>query len=147
VSVPAQALAPLRYLSTEQEFEKLLAYVDYKTAVDSFWLERSSFKPERAKNMIKRYYSRVQEVNRIFSSYQEGWKTDRGLIYIIYGPPSEVYRNDEEEEWVYGERGNPLSIRFYFYKVDNPFTDNDYTLERSPVYKSSWFIAIENWRR
>lgn len=147
VSIPAQALAPLRYLSTEREFERLLSYSDYKMAVDSFWLERSSSKPDRAKNMIKRYYSRVQEVNRVFSSFQEGWKTDRGLIYIIYGPPSEVYRKDEEEEWVYGERGNPMSIKFYFYKVENPFTDNDYSLQRSPIYKTSWYVAIENWRR
>ncbi len=147
VSDPAQALAPLRYLTTEREFEKLLSYSDYKTAVDSFWLDRSSFKPDRAKNMIKRYYSRVQEVNRIFTSYQEGWKTDRGLIYIIYGPPSEVYRNNKEEEWIYGEKGNPMSIRFYFHKSDNPFTDNSYNLHRLPVYKSSWYIAIENWRR
>lgn len=147
VNTPAAALAPLRYLSTENEFIRLLSYTDYKVAVDSFWLERSSQQPDRARNMIQRYYSRVGEVNRIFSSYQEGWKTDRGIIYIIFGPPSEVYRKKDEEEWIYGERGNPMSIRFYFYKVDNPFSDNDYSLMRSPAYKTSWYIAIENWRR
>lgn len=147
VSTPAAALAPLRYLSSENEFKHLLAYTDYKVAVDSFWLERSSQQPDRARNMIKRYYSRVEEVNRMFSSFQEGWKTDRGIIYIVFGPPSEVYRDNDEEEWIYGERGNPLSIRFYFYKTDNPFSDNDYSLMRSPAYKTSWYIAIENWRR
>jgi len=147
VSVPAQALAPLRYLTTEREFDKLLAYEDYKIAVDSFWLERASYNPDRAKKMIKKYYRRVMDVNLFFSSFQEGWKTDRGLIYIIYGTPSEVYRTDEEEEWIYGEKGNPMSMRFYFYKTDNPFTTNDYSLQRSPIYKTSWYIAIENWRR
>ena len=83
----------------------------------------------------------------LFSSYQEGWKTDRGLIYIIYGPPSEVYRKTGEEEWIYGERNNPLSIKFYFYNIENPFTLNDYSLNRQPTYKTSWYIAIENWRR
>ncbi|MEZ5082298.1 MAG: GWxTD domain-containing protein [Bacteroidales bacterium] len=147
VNSPALAIAPLRYLSTEYEFNTLLSYEDYKTAVDSFWLERASQQPQRAKNMIKRYYSRVQEANIMFSSYQEGWKTDRGLLYIIYGPPSEVYRNEDEEEWIYGERGNPLSMRFFFYKVENPFTSNDFQLNRSTNYKTSWYIAIENWRR
>jgi hypothetical protein len=89
----------------------------------------------------------VVDVNFLFSSYQEGWKTDRGLIYIIYGPPSEVYRRDDEEEWIYGERGNPMSIRFYFMKVENPFTNNDFSLQRSPIYKTSWYVAVENWRR
>lgn len=147
VNIPAMALAPLRYLTTEKEFEKLLSYRDYKTAVDSFWLERASYSPVRAKNMIKKFYQRVVDVNLLFSSYQEGWKTDRGLLYIIYGPPSEVYRDDGEEEWIYGEKGNPMSIRFYFLQVENPFTGNDYSLQRSTIYKTSWYIAVENWRR
>ena len=147
IATPASAIAPLRYLTTSKEFNKLLSYSDYKTAIDSFWLERASNQTERAKNMIKRYYSRVQNANLLFSSFVEGWKTDRGLIYIIYGPPTEVYRKKDEVEWVYGKSGNPLSIIFHFYKVDNPFTDNDYSLSRSSEYKNSWYIAIDNWRR
>lgn len=147
VSSPGQALAPLRYLTTEKEYDRLIAYPDYKVAIDSFWLERASNNPERARNMIKKYYQRVVDVNTLFTSFHEGWKTDRGLVYIIYGPPSEVYRDEEEEEWIYGERGNPMSIRFYFSKVGNPFTNNDFSLQRSPVYKTSWYIAVENWRR
>ncbi len=147
IATPASAIAPLRYLTTSKEYNILLSYTDYKTAIDSFWLERASNNEERAKNMIKKYYSRVQNANLIFSSFIEGWKTDRGLIYIIYGPPTEVYIKNGEEKWVYGKSGNPLSISFYFYKVDNPFTDNDYSLGRSPAYKNSWYIAIDNWRR
>lgn len=147
VTEPEQALAPLRYLTTEREFNTLLSYKEYKIAIDSFWLERASYNPERAKNMIRKYYQRVVRSNRMFSSFQEGWKTDRGLIYIIYGPPSEVYLKENEEEWIYGERGNPMSIKFYFFHVENPFSQNDYSLQRSPIYKTSWFIAVENWRR
>ena len=147
VTTPAQALEPLRYLSTQKEYDRLIEYDDYKVAVDSFWLVRASKKPERAKNMIKKYYSRVETANIEFSSFHEGWKTDRGLIYIIYGPPTEVYRKEKEEEWIYGERNNPMSIHFFFSKAENPFSDNDYRLQRSASYKTSWFIAIENWRR
>lgn len=148
VNSPASALAPLRYLSTESEFKRLLEYKDYKMAIDSFWLERASQQTQRAKNMIKRYYSRVELVNKLFSSFREGWKTDRGLIYIIYGAPTEVYRDKlGEEEWVYGERGNPMSIKFYFDEVENYFSDNELEVERSGIYKTSWMIAIENWRR
>ncbi|MCD4665130.1 MAG: GWxTD domain-containing protein [Bacteroidales bacterium] len=147
IASPLQAVFPLRYLTTQKEYDKLINYYDFKVAVDSFWLERASQQPVRAKNMIARYYTRVQETNEIFTSYLEGWKTDRGIIYIIYGPPSEVYRKTDEEEWIYGERGNPMSIKFYFPKIDNPFTDNDYRLHRSTIYKTSWYVAIENWRR
>lgn len=147
IETPLQAILPLRYLTTQKEYDALLASEDYKAAVDNFWLERATYQPERAKNMIARYYQRVWDANMLFTSYQEGWKTDRGIIYIIYGPPSEVYRKTGEEEWIFGERGNPLSIKFFFYKVENPFTQNDYSLQRSPTYKTSWYIAIENWRR
>ena len=147
VNTTGRAIEPLRYLTTEKEFSVLKSYENYKIAIDSFWLEHASYNTERAKKMIKRFYTRVEMANREFTSYHEGWKTDRGLIYIIYGPPSEVYRKNGEEEWIYGERGNPLSIRFFFDQVENPFTVNDFSLRRSPVYKSSWIIAVENWRR
>jgi GWxTD domain-containing protein len=147
IESPLQALKPLRYLTTQREFDDLMNYSDYKTAVDSFWLERATNQPERAKNMIARYYQRVVAANQMFTSFKEGWKTDRGIVYIIYGPPSEVYRKNGEEEWIYGERSNLLSIRFYFNLVENPFSFNDYALERSSIYKTSWYIAVENWRR
>ncbi len=147
IETPLQAILPLRYLTTQKEYDALLKYSDYKIAVDSLWLERASNKPERAKNMIAKYYQRVVLANKWFTSYQEGWKTDRGIIYIIYGPPSEIYRKTGQEQWIYGERGNPLTINFYFDEVKNPFTLNDYSLQRSTSYKSSWYIAIENWRR
>ncbi len=147
IETPLQAILPLRYLTTQKEFEAILKYPDYKIAVDSFWLERASHQPERAKNMISRYYQRVVLANHMFTSYQEGWKTDRGIIYIIYGPPTEVYRKTGQEQWIYGEKGNPLTINFYFDEVENPFTANDYSLQRSSSFKSSWYIAIENWRR
>lgn len=147
VNTPVQAILPLRYLTIQKEYDKLLSYKNQKVAVDSFWLERSSYQEERARNMISRYYSRIEKANKLFSSYQEGWKTDRGLIYVIYGPPTEVYRNKEEERWIYGASGNPMSINFYFQKIENPFTDNAYSLNKSPLYKNSWYVAIENWRR
>ena len=147
ITSPHQAIRPLRYLTSKPEFGKLFNYDDKKTAVDSFWLERASQDPERARSMIQRYYGRVEFANKHFSSHKVGWKTDRGIIYIIYGPPSYVYRRQGEEEWIYGEPGNPLSIEFDFYRVENPFTNNDLSLARSPVYKQSWYIAIENWRR
>jgi GWxTD domain-containing protein len=147
IGTPAEAIRPLRYLTTQKEYEDLIHSADYKTAVDSFWLQRASNQPERTKNMIDRYYRRVVEANKLFPSYKEGWKTDRGIIYIIYGPPSGVYRKSGEEEWIYGERSNLMSIRFFFDLVPNPFTTHDFELERSSIYKTSWYIAVENWRR
>ncbi|MBN4051604.1 GWxTD domain-containing protein [bacterium AH-315-M05] len=141
-----QLIDPLRYISTKQEYEEMVRHKNKKIAVDNFWI-RATGNPDRGKKIIREYYNRVQDANEYFTSYLEGWKTDRGMIYIVYGPPDVVYKTSFSESWVYGEEGNLMSLNFTFVKVNNPFTDNDYILNRSPIYKSSWYVAVEAWRQ
>jgi hypothetical protein len=77
----------------------------------------------------------------------EGWQTDRGMIYIIFGSPGTIYRSDESESWIYGTPNSTLALNFFFVKVKNPFTENDFTLTRSPSYESNWYRAVEIWRQ
>jgi GWxTD domain-containing protein len=146
ITTADQMLFPLRYLTSKNEYEDLIIMKNKKEAVEKFWLDLAG-NTDRAKEMIKLYYNRVQCANLYFTSYLEGWKTDRGIIYIIYGMPNIVYRSEKIESWIYGEDRNMLSITFSFSKVENPFTDNDYSLSRSPAYKDGWYIAVDNWRR
>jgi len=141
-----QMLQPLRYITTSSEFSEMEEAIDVKLAIDNFWLSISG-NPARARAMIQKYYGRVVDANRYFTSYIEGWKTDRGIIYIVYGPPRIVYRGKGVEEWLYGEKGNKNSIRLRFVKVINPFTENDYSLIKSPAYKEKWYNMVNNWRR
>lgn len=142
----AEALVdPLRYLTTGEEYKKLTTATDKKVAVDDFWLERCGSR-ERAREIIRIYYGRVEEANRKFGSYMEGWKTDRGMIHIIFGIPKYVDKSNDSESWIYGDRYSSQSIRFDFLKVNNPFTDNDYYLQRLSQYKPKWHIAVDTWR-
>ena len=143
---PEQLLEPIRYLTTRREFEEMKRNKDYKKAVDEFWLETGG-NPERTRHLIKKYYSRVQFANENFTSYHEGWKTDRGLIYIIFGPPHMIYRTSKTEAWIYGEASAAMALNFSFIKVINPFTDNDYTLSRAPIYEANWYRAVDMWRQ
>lgn len=139
----------LRYLTTKREYDELAAVMNdpkaLKQQVDNFWLNRSG-SVERSKILLEAYYNRVQEANVFFSSYLEGWKTDRGIIYVVYGPPTKVYRSSKGEAWVYGDESSSLSYFFNFQKVSNPFTDNDYALNRQSTYRYGWGQAIESWR-
>lgn len=146
VTTAEQMLAPVRYISTKNEFNDLKMMKSAKQAVDEFWLEKAGT-VERAKDMILRYYNRVQDANKYFTSYLEGWKSDRGMIYIVFGPPNAMYRSATQETWIYGEDRNMLSTTFTFNKVENPFSDNDYSLERSAEYKDTWYTAVETWRK
>jgi GWxTD domain-containing protein len=138
-------IAPLRFVTSMDEYTDMNESVNPKKAVDNFWLSCSGSK-ERARELIRNYYNRVQNANKNFTSFKEGWKTDRGIVNIIYGKPNYIYKYDHSETWVYGDEGSMVNINFNFVKVNNPFSDNDYILQRNQMYKSSWYRAVDTWR-
>ena len=146
VKKPEHLLDPLHYLTEQKEFDAMASKKNIKAAVDSFWLAAGG-DHDRARELIRKFYNRVENSNKYFSSYLEGWRTDRGLVYIVYGPPNLVYKSSDSENWIYGEENNFNSLSFTFLKVINPFTDNDYRLERSQIFKTSWMNAVDMWRQ
>ena len=139
-------IEPLRFINSNSEYNTLKEADFPKAEIDRFWLKLAG-NQDRARVLIQKYYSRVENSNEFFTSYTEGWKSDRGLIYLIFGQPNIIYKSSNSEYWIYGEEENPSSLGVTFYKVDNPFTDNDFRLDRSPIYKSSWYSAVDMWRQ
>ncbi len=138
-------IEPLRYLCSTAEYKALLNSPTPKKSVDEFWLSRASSKP-RARELIRQYYNRVERANAKYTSYKEGWKTDRGMISIVFGVPTIVRKTVHTETWIYGEENNLMALTFIFNRSENPFTANDYKLQRSSNYKSSWYRAVDTWR-
>jgi GWxTD domain-containing protein len=141
-----ELISATRFITSKKEYHKIADASDPKAALDAFWLSTTK-DPERARELIKTYFNRVQNANLYFSSYKEGWKTDRGIIYMVFGPPNTVYQSEKSESWIYGEEDNYLSVTFNFSKVNNPFTNNDFILQRSPSYKTQWYRAVDAWRQ
>lgn len=141
-----QMVAPLRYISSNEEFDKITSSKMPKQAVDNFWLTAAGGSKDRAREQIKLYYTRIEDANRYFTSFEEGWKTDRGMIYLIFGLPNYIYRSSGGETWTYGEERNYMALTFTFIKLDNPFSDNDYALQRSANYRNLWYNAVDLWR-
>lgn len=141
-----QMVLATRYIMAKKEFDHCQSAPDQKMAIDDFWMAIGGSK-ERAKELIKSYYGRVQEANQLFASYKEGWKTDRGMIYIVFGPPRKVTRYQHGETWTYGEIGSPASTVFSFLKLVNLFSDNDFYLERDEQFKAPWYQAVDMWRQ
>jgi len=146
ISSHEDMIKPIRYITARKEYENIAKSSNKTEAIESFWLKIGGHE-DRAKNLIKKYYGRVTNANRLFSSYIQGWQTDRGMIFIIFGVPNFVYRSDESEIWIYGEENNFFSTTFTFKKVKNKFSDNDYILQRNPTYKDNWFRAVDFWRQ
>ncbi|MES2763307.1 MAG: GWxTD domain-containing protein [Bacteroidota bacterium] len=141
-----QMILATRYIMAKKEFESCLNAPNQKDAIDKFWIDIGG-SGERAKELIRKYYNRVQEANKLFTSFQEGWKTDRGMMYIVFGAPNSVSKRKNGEVWTYGDPGNPTSLTISFIKIINPFTDNDFYLERNEMYKERWYQAVDMWRQ
>ncbi len=136
---------PLRYLTSKDEYAQIDTADIPKDVAESYWLKWSGSKTF-AREAIRAYYKRVEEANRYFSTFNEGWATDRGLILIIFGPPERIMKQFKREYWYYGQEATGATLSFSFRKVDHPFSDNVYELERSPGYKSHWYRALDSWR-
>jgi len=90
-----------------------------KQLFDQFWQQRDPT-PLTQKNELKeQFFKRVDFCNRNFteiSSGRSGWQTDRGKIYIVYGPPDQVNHGDADahmpstEIWYY----NRIGRKYYF---------------------------------
>lgn len=135
-----------RYIMSKKEYEMCINSINKKQAIDDFWLDLGG-STERAKELLKKYYVRVTESNKLFTSFQPGWQTDRGMIYVIYGAPNNMYKYSGGETWIFGNESQPNAVRFNFKRIVNPFTDNDFILERSEFYKDTWYNAVDYWRQ
>lgn len=133
------------YISTRKEHETLLAAENKKIALDQYWINMVKDE-EKAKALIREYFRQVEFANILFTDYKEGWMTDRGMIYIVLGPPQQVYFNADREVWIYDGLNSNSKITFTFARVKNILTPNYYVLNRSRSYQPEWFKSITLWR-
>lgn len=136
---------PLRYITGSREHGQLIKSQNQKHDIDEFWFSKSN-NLRIAKEQIRVYYNRVQLANKFFSDYRQGYKTDRGMIYIMMGAPSVIKRNSDIEEWHYGEGNEMSGISFIFRKINHPISEFEYSLVRSTEFQTLWGQAISTWR-
>jgi GWxTD domain-containing protein len=87
-------LALIRYIITPQE-ERIFREMppeDRHEFVAEFWKRRDP-DPETDDNEFRNiYYTRIARANQAFKTGIPGWMTDRGRIYVLLGPPTDVIK-------------------------------------------------------
>jgi len=105
-----KAIKQLVYIATEDEIEKIEETENRDEKVKeylNFWKKKDPTPQTEDNPIFDEYYRRVFYANEKFSHYIEGWKTDRGMVFIILGPPNNVDRHPFEfntkpyEVWEY----------------------------------------------
>ncbi len=81
------------YIMSDEEklaWKRLATDDERQSFVEQFWLRRDPT-PDTEENEFKEeHYRRIAYANERFASGIPGWKTDRGRIYIKFGPPDEI---------------------------------------------------------
>ncbi|MEW6685622.1 MAG: GWxTD domain-containing protein [Candidatus Edwardsbacteria bacterium] len=112
----------LIYIATSEEMKKLkeAAPEERKKLWDEFWQSKNPTPALKRNEAMIDYFRRVDYANEHFSTYRKenGWKTDRGRIYIRYGPPDEVERHPFELDT------RPYEI-WYYYQTNQKFVFMD----------------------
>lgn len=150
VLTPREMAGPLFYLMDRKDHERMMEIEDsqeLKNAVDRFWLSNVGSQ-SRAKSVINLYYERVEEANKQFSTFKEGWKTDMGMMYILFGPPWYVDRSLNRMQWSYSYDRTDPRYNFYFERPRNPnefFPFTHYLVERSTNYFNILYQQRQLW--
>jgi hypothetical protein len=119
LSDPKVAVDALKLIATEEEIDQMSAFSSVKSrkAFQAFWHKRNPDTTHAYNSVMAEYYRRVDESIKRFSIADEkdGYRTDRGHIYILFGAPSITNRllkpnTSPTEIWTYEN----LKKRFTF---------------------------------
>jgi GWxTD domain-containing protein len=146
MTLPEDLVKPLIYISTNNEIKELSTTNAPKKTLDTYWLRLTNNNESKARRTIRAYYRRVTQANQLFTTYKEGWKTDMGMVYIVFGRPDQVARSKDKEVWTYTQNSNFSEINFTFVRRPNQFVDNHYELMRYVEYEPIWYPTVEEWR-
>jgi GWxTD domain-containing protein len=122
------------YLFTPEAYDVLKKQADRDRFWRTYWEERDPTPETEYNELLEEFFRRVEHTIFVFSRYEDfedGWNSDMGHIYIIFGPPKDIYRSPtgpsldpKYEVWVYrfgAESENQHSAELIFMED----TDND----------------------
>ncbi len=110
----------LRYLIPEEEMERLqgIPEEEQATALEKFWAKIDPVPATAINELRVQYFERIDYANRHFTTEEhEGWETNMGEVYILLGPPTEIYGSRLNQIWVYEYEG--LVLHFFGQNLRN----------------------------
>lgn len=92
-----QLIEQLQYIAKDDELDHMR---DGKTDAEkqkrflAFWKKKDPSPGTKRNEVMQEYYSRIMIANKLFSTtYSQGWKSDMGMVYVIFGEPSNIERH------------------------------------------------------
>jgi GWxTD domain-containing protein len=132
------------YIITDEErtaFKVLQTDAEREKFIEQFWTRRDPTPGTVENEMKEEHYRRIAYSNEHYAAGIPGWKTDRGRIYITYGPPDEIEDHPTTStatayqqwryKWIAGV-GNNVIVEFI-----DPQGTNEYRMTMDPQEKTA----------
>jgi GWxTD domain-containing protein len=145
VKTPDELMEPLFYLTTLAEYRDLRNESNRKLAVDNFWLKTGN-NMEKSRELLRIFYNRVVYSNLYFTSNKEGWKTDQGMIFILFGPPNRIQMTGTGESWFYFAKRKSKAVEFRFQRQHDAFSLQNLVWTKSTESQMYWNEAVRSWK-
>jgi GWxTD domain-containing protein len=117
ISNLGEALQQMRYILDSEE-RREIKKVSTKKREELFkklWKHRDPTPDTAVNELMNEYYKRVAYANIHFDSFVDGWETDMGMIYIIFGAPDDIERS------ILSQVQNTTEL-WYYYRIQESFT-------------------------
>ncbi|MCL5028125.1 MAG: GWxTD domain-containing protein [Bacteroidetes bacterium] len=138
-----KAVEQLIYIASSKEID----FIKDATTVEeklkrylAFWKKLDPTPETEDNEIFNEYYRRIEYANEHFSHYVEGWKTDRGMVFILLGSPDNVDRHPFDldskpyEVWEYYNLNQSFTFvdetGFGDYRLITPLTGDLYRFRR-----------------
>jgi GWxTD domain-containing protein len=113
-----EAIDQLIYIANPNEIEYMRNGKDEEEKTKRFieyWKTKDPSPGNEENEVFQEYFGRVNFANEQFSHYSEGWQSDRGMVFIILGPPNNIDRHPFEYD------AKPYEI-WEYYEINRSFT-------------------------
>ena len=121
-----KAVKQLAYVAEQNEIDFIMGaanQADQQARFEDFWKRRDPTPTTLRNEAFDDYFARIETANKRFKSYIDGWRTDMGMVYVIFGEPANIER-------VMGQAGSVVGVRWtyqngtaYFFEDNSGFGD------------------------
>lgn len=126
-----ESIKQLRYVARQSEIEAIEGAPteeERRARFDEFWRKLDPTPNTERNEAFDEYYGRIAFANNNFRSYTQGWLTDKGMVYIVYGAPFNIERSQNYSDGRVYERWTYRSGREFIFVDNTGF--GDYRLYR-----------------
>ena len=130
------AIDQIRYIASGKVIKKIkkAGPKEKKSKFINYWKTMDPTPGTEENELMNEYYRRARYANKHFSGFMDGWKTDMGMIFILFGPPNDIERHPFEldskpyEVWYYHDINRVFifidETGFGDYRLSEPYYDN-----------------------